>query len=248
MQVDVFFGAAEVTSADITGRVVAVIDVLRASTTIATALANGARAVVPCVSSDDVIALSKSFAREDVLLAGERRMATIPGFDLGNSPREHTPEEVSGKTVLLTTTNGTQCLLATQGALEVVVAAFVNMSAILTLLRTAARGGADIALLCAGKERRFALEDAVCAGRLVRGISARGLEVQMNDGAVCAAFLDRRYGTRLDQLFAECEHGRALTEAGYADDLPLCAAVDSHPIIPVYADRKITKLGPERAR
>jgi 2-phosphosulfolactate phosphatase len=116
VRLDVFFGGYQLTPADLQGRVVLVIDVLRASTTVAVALANGARAVIPFESSDEVIARAKQFEREDVLLAGERRMKAIPGFDLGNSPREYTREAVEGKTVLLTTTNGTVALANIQGA------------------------------------------------------------------------------------------------------------------------------------
>ena len=86
---------------------------LRASTTIAVALANGARAVIPFESSDEAIMRAKPFERGAVRLAGERRMLTIPGFDLGNSPIEHTRGVVEGKTVLMTTTNGTKALLTT---------------------------------------------------------------------------------------------------------------------------------------
>src|SRR5690349_17707919 len=100
------------------GRVAVVIDVLRASTTIAVALANGARNIIPCESGDEVVVRAKSFERSDVLLAGERRMVAISGFELGNSPREFTREVVEGKTILFTTSNGTAALLATQGARE----------------------------------------------------------------------------------------------------------------------------------
>ena len=90
MRLDVFFGGHQITPADVQGRVVLVIDVLRASTTVAVALANGAKAVIPFESSDEVVARAKHLERDDVLLAGERRMHAIPGFDLGNSPREYT--------------------------------------------------------------------------------------------------------------------------------------------------------------
>src|ERR687886_1224926 len=126
MRIDVLFGSANVTPALVVGRVVAVIDVLRASTSIAAALANGARNVVPLESADDVITRAKQFERSEVRLAGERRMRPIPGFDLGNSPREFTREAVEGKTLLLTTTNGTAALTAIQGARDVAVASYVN--------------------------------------------------------------------------------------------------------------------------
>ncbi|MDF2774741.1 MAG: 2-phosphosulfolactate phosphatase, partial [Geminicoccaceae bacterium] len=142
MRLDVFFGGHLMAPADIQGRVVLVLDVLRASTTVAVAVANGARAVIPFESSDEVIARAKQFERSDVLLAGERKMKTIPGFDLGNSPREYTRAAVEGKTVLFTTTNGTVALVGLQGARDVVVASYVNYSAVSAMIRAAARGAA----------------------------------------------------------------------------------------------------------
>ena len=248
MRIDVFFGAQPLAAGDVAGRVVAVIDVLRASTTIAVALANGARNVVPFDSSEEVILRSKSFARADVRLAGERRMLAIPGFDLGNSPAEFTREAVGGKTVLISTTNGTAALVGVQGARDVVVGAYVNFSAVLALLRTALRGGTDVGIICAGRDRHFSLEDAACAGRYVRHLLRRGGDVALNDGARAAMQIERAYGDHLDRLFTEATHGRALADAGFAGDLELCAAIDTYPVIPVYQDRQITKLGPERER
>lgn len=248
MRVDVFFGAAQLHASNITGRVVAVVDVLRASTTVAVALANGAKNVVPVDSPDEAILRSKAFERAAVLLCGERKMHPIPGFDAGNSPREFTRQAVDGKTILLTTTNGTPALLATQGARDVVVASYVNFSAVLAMLRAALRGGADVSVICAGQDRQFALEDAVCAGRYARYITARLADVEMNDGARASTLLDRRYGDRLDKLFEDSAHGRALTDAGFAADLEICAGVDAYPVLPIYHDRSITKLGPERER
>src|SRR5215218_10504183 len=158
MRLDVLFGVQQMTPQDVQGRVVAMIDVLRASTTIAVALANGARTVIPLEGSEDIVTRSKQFERGSVLLAGERRMLKMDGFDLGNSPVEHTREVVEGKTVLLTTTNGTKALLATQGARDVVVASYVNLTGVTAMLRTALRGGTDIAIVCAGHERQFSLE------------------------------------------------------------------------------------------
>jgi len=248
VRLDVFFGGQHLTPADVQGRVVLVIDVLRASTTVAVALAHGARAVIPFDSSDEVIARAKQFERDDVLLAGERRMHAIPGFDLGNSPREYTAEKVEGKTVLLTTTNGTVALAGIQGARDVVVASYVNYSAVSAMLRAAARGAADITIVCAGRDRQFALEDAACAGRFTRGVTRRLANVRLNDAAQACSLIDKRYGDRLDRLFEDSEHGRALAEAGFAEDLAVCANLDAHPVIPIYHDRQITKLGPDRER
>jgi 2-phosphosulfolactate phosphatase len=248
VRIDVLFGVQHLTPQDVQGRVVAVIDVLRASTTIAVALANGARAVIPFESSEEAIMRSKQMERGAFLLAGERRMLKMEGFDLGNSPREHTAESVEGKTVLLTTTNGTKALLSVQGARDVVVASYVNLTGVTTMLRAALRGGADITLVCAGQDRQFALEDAACAGRYVHNVSKRLADLDMNDAALAASLIDRKYGDNLLRLFNTAAHGRALAAAGFEEDLAACAAVDSFPVIPIYQDRLITKLGPERER
>jgi len=248
VRLDVFFGSHALTPADVSGRVVAVIDVLRASTSIAIALANGAKSVIPFDSPEEAVTRRLSLDKSEVRLAGERKMLTIPGFELGNSPREFTAEAIEGKTVLMVTTNGTGSLTAVQGARDVVVAAYVNFSAVLALLRTAARGGADVAIICAGRERRFSLEDAACAGRYVRNIAKRLSGAELNDAARAAALLDKRYGDNLKRLFEESTHGRALAEAGFSEDLEICAAVDSYSVVPIYQDRQITKLGPERER
>ena len=248
MRIDVFLGAQQHTPSDVTARVVAVIDVLRASTTIAVALHNGAKNIIPFDSHDEVVARSKSFERSHVRLAGERKMLAISGFDFGNSPREFTREAVEGKTVLLATTNGTGVLVGLQGARDVVVASYVNFSAVLAMLRAAARSGTDISIICAGRERQLSLEDAACAGRYVRHIGKRLPTAELNDAARASTMIDRRYGESLDRLFGESSHGRALVEAGFAEDLLVCAAVDAYPVVPIYQDRQITKLGPERER
>jgi 2-phosphosulfolactate phosphatase len=247
VRIDVRFGTS-FTPSDVAGRLVVVIDVLRASSSIAAALANGARAVVPMESSGDVVERAKSFARSDVRLAGERKMIPIPGFDLGNSPREFTREAVEGKTVLMTTTNGTPAIANSQGARDVVIGSYVNHTAVLAMMRAALRGGTDVTLVCAGRERQFSLEDAGCAGRFVFNATKKSVDVELNDAAHASVLIDRKYGDRVLQLFEASEHGRALREAGFEDDLTACAAVDSYPVIPIYQDRQITKLGPERER
>lgn len=247
MKLGVFMSPGEVASGDVQGHVVAVVDVLRASTTIAVALTNGARTVVPMEDVDEAITRSREFERSQVLLAGERKMVTIPGFDMGNSPLEFTEEAVSGRTILITTTNGTRALLALHGALDIVVASYVNHAAVSAMLRAAA-GSNDISIVCAGTEGHFSLEDAACAGRYVRSISQRGSSVTLNDAARACALIDGKYGDNITKIFTDSSHGQALAEAGFGDDLVACAAVDSHPVVPIYQDRQITRLGPDRER
>ncbi|MGH9419610.1 MAG: 2-phosphosulfolactate phosphatase [Thermoanaerobaculia bacterium] len=249
MKLDVFMSPTEIVAADTQGRVVAVIDVLRASTCIAVALDNGAKSVIPADSSDEVITRSKQFERSHVRLACERRMLMIPGFDMGNSPLEFTAEAVSGCTVLISTTNGTRALLGVQGARDIIVASYVNLSAVSAMLRTAARSDLDISIVCAGTEGHFSLEDAACAGRYVRALSSKSSStIVQNDAAQACALIDRKYGDNITKIFKDSSHGKALEEAGFGDDLVACAALDSHPVVPIYQERQITRLGPDRER
>lgn len=243
MRIDVFFSGNALTPSEVNGRVLLVIDVLRASTTIAVALANGAKNIIPFETTEEAITRSKAFERRDVRLAGERKMLPIPGFDLGNSPGQFTRDAIDGKTILFTTTNGTASMIGTQGARDVVIGSYVNFSVTLAMLRAAARVASDISIICAGRDRQFALEDAACAGRFVRGISRRGVRADLNDAATAAVLLDKKYGDDLPRLFSASVHGRALAEAGYTRDLEDCARVDAFPVVPVYQDRQITRLG-----
>lgn len=248
MRIDVSFHGSAFGQGELHDRVVLVIDVLRASTSIAAALANGARAVIPFAGVDEAITRARTLDRSEVLTAGERKMQPIPGFDLGNSPREYSAEVVSGKTIVMTTSNGTAALAGTTGAAEVLVGAFVNYSAVLATLRASARAGKSIVIVGAGSNGRFALEDALCAGRFVRGISRRGIQADLGDAARVAAMIDRRLGKDLVAALQESEHGRALADAGFAEDVEACARVDAHPVVPVYRDRQVVRHGPARRR
>jgi len=244
VRIDVHFnGSSTGGQAELHDRVVLVIDVLRASTSIAAALNNGARAVIPFQGVDEAMTRARSLERSDVLLAGERKMVPIRGFDLGNSPGEFTPAVVQGKTIVMTTTNGTAALAGAQGAHEVLVGSFANYSVVVAWLRAAARADKSITLVCAGTDGRFALEDAICAGRFVRGIARRGIQAELGDAARIAAMIDRRMGADLPAVLRDSEHGRALIEAGHGDDVAYCATLDTNPVVPIYRDRQVVRLG-----
>jgi 2-phosphosulfolactate phosphatase len=248
VRLDVFFTPIQAKPADTAGRLVVIVDVLRASTTVATALGNGAKTVMPLEGADEVISRSKEFHRSAVILAGEQKMLPITGFDLGNSPQDFTKKAVEGKTILITTTNGTRALLGVQGARDIVIASYVNFTAVLALMKVAASSNTDIAIICAGEEGGFTLEDAACAGRYVRALPKRADGMQLNDAASASVLIEKKYGENIAKLFKDSTHGQALQEAGFGDDLAAAAKVDAYPVVPIYQERQITKLGPERAR
>jgi phosphosulfolactate phosphohydrolase-like enzyme len=200
------------------------------------------------VHSALAIAFEEEFSRSAVTLAGEQNMHPIAGFDLGNSPQEFTNSAVEGKTILITTTNGTRALLGVQGARDIVIASYVNFTAVLALMKVAASSNTDIAIICAGEEGSFTLEDAACAGRYVRAIPKRAGSVVLNDAASASVLIEKKYGDNIAKVFKESFHGQALESAGFGDDLAAAAEVDAYSVVPIYQDRQITKLGPERAR
>lgn len=243
MRLDVFLTPGEIAPADLADRVVVVIDVLRASSSIVQALSAGARAVYPVSSIEEALRLANTFGRDEVLLCGERRCLPIEGFDLGNSPREFTADRVRGKILVMSTTNGTNAMSLTGGAARVFVGALLNLGAVVDAL---ARTGADPVIVCSGRERHFALEDAACAGMLaLRLAGARPGEWRLNDGARAAMALAREFGAGED-LFRATTGGRAIIDAGLAEDLAFCARFDVHDVLPVLHERNITLYAREQ--
>jgi 2-phosphosulfolactate phosphatase len=239
VRIDVLLGEAQVAAADVADRVVVVIDVLRAATTVAAALDAGARAVIPFETVDETASRAKAYARGEVQLAGERRMVKIDGFDLGNSPTEYTTASVDGRTILYTTTNGTMALAATHGARGCYFAAFVNAAATVSSVRSAIEAGGDVTIICAGHERRVALEDVVCAGRLVRGISADLPGVTRGDGARVAEMAERPFIGGIASVALEASHAKSLIAAGFERDVELCLTLDRYDRAVRYHDRQL---------
>ena len=239
MRLDVFLAPSELTPAALDGRVVAVIDVLRATTTIAAALHAGARTVIPFVETEDAVRTARQYERGEVTLAGERHMVAIPGFDLGNSPLEFTTERIGRQTVLLTTTNGTRALLAAEDAKTVYVAGYANFSVTLDRLQVALDTGHDVAIVCASREGLPSLEDSACAGRFTQALRAGNAALVVNDAAQMCELLATQFGDDLMRLFGASEHGRALHQAGFDADLDACAAIDRYPVVAEYSDRAI---------
>lgn len=238
--VDVCFTPDEVVPNELQGRVAVVVDVLRATSSIVEALANGARSVFPVASIEAAVRLAQNMGRDQVLLCGERRGLPIDGFDLGNSPSEFTPERVAGRSLVMTTTNGTPALLATASARETLVASFLNLRAVVARL---AEMGEAVSVVCSGREKRFSLDDAVCAGAIVLGLESERSEARsqgLPDTAQAAALLARARPADLRALFEETAAGRQLIAAGLGADLEVCAQLDRHDIVPRFQNGQIT--------
>jgi len=242
MKLSIFFTPLGLTSADIAGKPVIVVDILRATTTIIAALANGAKAVIPAAASDEAVRIAQSLERGSVLLAGERRFEPIDGFDLGNSPREMTADVVAGKTLVMSTTNGTPAIQAAEAGNPVFVAAALNFSAVVAAAKPLVDGQGEISILCAGRERGFALEDAYAAGRFAQALLPPGgrRKVDLNDAGVAALELIKRYGDRWKRAVSASAAARDLAAKGYKEDILAATDADRYDLVPVYAERQVT--------
>jgi len=195
----------------------AVIDVIRATSTIVTALANGADGVQAIASVDDAFALKAE--NPEALLAGERGGQPLPGFDLGNSPEDFTAERVEGRRILLTTTNGTQALAACNGARAVVTASLLNLAAVAERLLAL---GPPWTIVCAGCNGEFGVDDAVVAGALAEALGQEHALIS----------LYRSVRRELAETLLGSDAGRELIKVGLEKDVPFCAQLNLFPIVP----------------
>jgi 2-phosphosulfolactate phosphatase len=192
-----------------------VVDVIRATSTIVQALASGYRRVLCCAEVEEARELRVSL--EKAVLAGERKAVALPGFDLGNSPREFT--EPLGETLVLTTTNGTRAILTAAASAEtVLVGSILNLDAV-----TAAAAGADVEIVCAGLQGRFTIEDAYCAGRI-----AERLGGERSDAAEAAVRIARTFPGPFEGLAASENPEHAMLQ----EDIAWCARESVLGVVP----------------
>jgi 2-phosphosulfolactate phosphatase len=232
MRLDVALLPELIDSRALPASTVLVVDVLRASTTMITALGNGCLGVVPVADAVEARRRAQALGAT-ALVAGERKGLMIEGFDLGNSPLEMTPERVSGKTLVFTTSNGTGALLASRGAAAVGVAALINASA---ASAWAHAGGRDVTVVCSGERGRVSLEDEVCAGLLLDGILRIEIGAEVTEAGRHALDVGRAYGKDLARLARDAPWGRHLAAAGRSADLDACLVLDTTTLVPVFRD------------
>jgi 2-phosphosulfolactate phosphatase len=241
MKLDVVFTPAGLAPTDVQGRTVFVIDILRATTSMCAALNHGAKALLPVAATEEALRLAQTIGSTDVLLAGEKNCVRIPGFHLGNSPLEMTEAAVRGKTLIVTTTNGTKALLAAQGATAVYAACAANLTLAAEKAHETLERDGDVLVVCAGRDGSFSLDDAYCAGRLAAAaLNSRKPRRGLNDAAIASLDLVRRYGDRWERPLSYSRAGRELIRLGFRDDVLDAARLDAYPVLPHFHERRVT--------
>ena len=218
---------------DLEDKIVVVIDVLRATSTICAALHNGAKAVIPVASIEDCLALEGP----DRLLAAERKGQMVEGFTYGNSPLTYSKEVIAGKTLVLTTTNGTRAMDNSKSAARIVAGAFANLSLLTEYL---ANETMDVLLLCAGWRDQFNMEDTLLAGGLVAGLQSE-LQIR-NDAALAASLFYNNARNDLLGAMKQASHYERLSGLGVEEDIKYCLSPDVAPVVPVLQDGSLVRI------
>jgi 2-phosphosulfolactate phosphatase len=215
--------------------IVVVIDIFRATSSICYGIENGAEAIIPVSEVEECAAYrEKGF---DHLLAAERNGEVVAGFDFGNSPFSYTKEKVSGKTVVLTTTNGTHALHLSRKAKKIVIGSFLNLTSLCNWLKTQ---NENILLVCAGWKNNFNLEDTLFAGAVVEQLKDSGYT--LDDPAMAANDLFQIGKNDVGQYLSKTSHGERLKKLGIEKDIAFCLQIDITTAIPILDGEKLVKL------
>ncbi|NLW24344.1 MAG: 2-phosphosulfolactate phosphatase [Clostridia bacterium] len=210
-----------------------VIDVLRASNTIITALNNGAKEIIPVAEIETAWELKKK--NPDYLLGGERKSKKIPGFDFGNSPLEYTPEKIKNRGIIFTTSNGSKALKTSEKAKHTFVASLANAKSVSKLLNSLTT---DIVILCAGTLGFPSLEDTLAAGKIIAELENLSA-YEINDFGLIALSSYQNSKSDLYHTLLKSRNGRRLQELAMVQDIKYCSLIDTCTLIPEYKNNKI---------
>lgn len=236
---DVFSSAHSFKEEDIRDKTVVMIDVLRASSTMITALENGARGVIAVEDMDDASKISNNLDAESFLLSGEKNGVKIDGYHLGNSPLEHTREMVEGKTIILNTTNGTKAIRRCGLAEKIIVGSFLNLRTIVDHLEQLDE---KVVLVCAGWRGRLSLEDILCAGNIIYELNKGQLPDEARDGAKVAFGLYEKFGDDIENSIKSSNYAVRLRDIVNEEDLSFCCQRSIMQVLPILNEGIISDL------
>ncbi len=239
MKVNVIVSPAVVEELYFSGKTTVVIDVLRATSTIVYALMNGAKEIIPVGSVEFAMKASSTMFGGQTLLAGERNTKMIDGFNMGNSPAEFTQEKISGKGIVLFTTNGTRAIVKSKYSANVIIASFLNINAVAEYL---VQLNENVEIVCSGRNNQLGMDDTVCAGKLIQLLAEKTENLELNDSSLAAVVLAKSQGKNLKKMMQGSDHGKILIENGFQDDIAFCAKTNITDIVPVFVNGVIKPL------
>ncbi len=211
---------------------------LRATSTIVTAINNGVKEIVPVASVEFAVKVSGGMFGGQTLLGGERNTKKIEGFALGNSPFEYSKEIIEGKSIVFYSTNGTKAIAKAKFSEQLFICSFLNITAIANHIISL---NTDLEIICAGRYNCLSLEDSVCAGMLVSKLQEHFGDLEINDSAKAAIIMYEKFGSDIFSLLQITDHGKILIENGFEADLQYCSGLDILDTVPYYSNGVLKK-------
>lgn len=218
---------------DTKDKIVVIIDVFRATSTITAALHNGAKCVIPVASVAECIELGK--ATPSSITAGERDGKVAEGLEYGNSPLEYPRTFVENKTLVLTTTNGTRLLHMVQDAAEIIIGSFLNLTAVCDFLKAQ---GKNVLLGCAAWKDRFNLEDTLFAGAVTHRLKDQ-FEINCDSARAANHLFAHSIEGKIIDFLRDSSHYKRLAAFGLEKDMEYCTTPDLHPIVPILKGKEL---------
>lgn len=215
-----------------------VVDVLRATTTIVTALEKGAKEIIPVNSIEFAMKVSGDTFSGQTLLAGERNAQKIDGFTLGNSPLEYTSEIVKGKSIILYTTNGSKAIVKAKYSSKLLISSFLNTSSVAKELANSP----EVVIVCSGNNGLFSFEDSACAGDLINELLELNENVELDDASKTCHFLFQKNTGEIKNMLENTEHGMKLMSAGFEEDIKYASNKNIIDNVPCYQAGSIKLL------
>ncbi len=226
MQVNVITSVNEAKSDDFINKTVIVIDVLRATSTIVTALSHGCSCIIPV----ETVQQAKQLQEPNDKLGGERFCKKIAGFHYGNSPLEYMSSDLVGSRVILTTTNGTRAIQKSLRAAHVLAGSLLNASACAKMAVSLKR---EIAIVCAGTQDEFSFEDGLCAGVLLRDLLQSGTGYKdVNDAGLAMMHVFANVEGHLEEAILDSTNGKKLSKMGCKEDVSFCSQLNRYTHVP----------------
>ncbi|MBD7910897.1 MULTISPECIES: 2-phosphosulfolactate phosphatase family protein [Clostridium] len=235
MKIDVIISADYIREDIIKDNIVVVIDMLRATSVITTALMNGCKEVIPLLTVEEAFEMRKRLGKENCILGGERRAVRIDGFDLSNSPLEYTKEQVFGKTIIITTTNGTRTLTNCTAADKIFVGCMLNARALANRLMEVNK---DLVIVNAGTNGQFSMDDYICTGLIINEIKKINNNVELTDIAFTAEKLYEE-STNVLEYISNARHYNVMINLGLEKDINYCVQKNITNIVPEYSEGHI---------
>lgn len=233
MRIDIIDVAGNITPEKVNGKTAIIIDVLRATSVMTTALANGVKAIYPYKDIESVLENSKR--DKNPLLCGERKGLKIDGFDCGNSPLEYPRELVEGRNMYMTTSNGTRAIEKTAiGAERIYISAFLNVGRVAQQIIEDYK---DVVIVCSGTDDNFSLDDALCAGEIIKRVCEKK-SVELSDMAIGLKFIAEN-SKDIPTTLTGTKHYEYLKSIGFIGDMEHCFSMDKYNILPIYENGSI---------